>query len=631
MNTTTVKTENIRVYWLLNQMSRDFQDKNDLLIKNGYVVQVFNNIESLISMAVNYRPSVIVLDTAMVTELYIQKCINLISKKADLKGVRKILSVHEYNESLYNLASANVFRDILPLNIEDSLWMARFYFATSRKNRPLSPPKYQLKFNEEARLSFPARITWISEKNMFIETRVNPEFGQSFYLEGSFNDTIKNHNTPRIELKSTKSQDNNLMYRFSKGILVKWDSSRYPDVKNLFTKLKQTNFGPKIRVFVISKTPELRTHISSSLDSLRFEVNVALRVQSIYEEPKYFSPHIIFIEDSMCKDPTSFSKIEKMIQELGQETYIYIVGKDADVKLIPSYYDNIKVFALPVFPPNLSRLILTQNILLSHDDKDRIYLGSDHPYSLARLSCDASITALHSTCISISTPFKLIPYGLCTLESKTLNKDIRRKLYSKIYRTYTTTDDMTGSNVYGADCYLCDLTDDERAILTKSIQELANISINYKDNYIFSPLESIFTEESLYKQINIKNRVSKLFPLIKDTSSDFQQNEDFMVQAGSIVDRSEEISQIPIKAKVKDRSTLKIAISIILMIATLYTVVILVSAIAPMWTKSGSEYTESLRKMAPDKFKKSSSILEDEKDFGELNRFYKENAKKTSD
>ncbi len=604
---TTAKTENIKVYWLLNQMSRAFQEKNDLLLKNGYVVQVFNNIESLISMATTYRPSVIVIDTAMTPSLYIQKCINLISKKAELKAVRKILSVSEYDETLYNLAGANVFRDIIPLNIEDSLWLARFYFATSRKNRPLSPPHYQLKVSEDATISFPARITWISDKHMFIETKANPELGQSFYLDGAFNNTVKTHNYPLIELQSTKSQDTNLMYRFSRGILAKWDSSKYPGVKDLLKKLKQTNFGPKIRVFVIAKDPDIRSHIASSLDSLRFEVDVALRVQSIYEEPKYFSPHVIFIEDVMCKDPSTVSKIQKMMEELQQDTCIYIVGKNADVSLLPNYFDNIKLFSLPIFPPNLSRLILTQNILLSHNDQDTIYIGSDHPYSLAQITYGAKITALHSTCISISTPFKLIPYALCTLQSSTLNKDISRKLYSKIYRTYSETDELTGSTVYGADCYLCDLTDDERVLLSKNIWDLANQNINYKDNYIFSPLETVFTEESLYKQINLKNKISKILSLSKDK------------EASSVV------VDVPIKSsspqkeeepevyhKPKDRSLLKIAISIVLMIATLYTVVIAVTALAPMWTKSGSQYTESLRKMAPDKFKNSIKLEEED-------------------
>ena len=608
MNTTS-KTENIKVYWLVNQIGRAFQEKNDLLMKNGYIVQVFNNIEALISMATTYRPSVIVLDTALTPSLYIQKCINLISKKAELKGVRKILSVSEYDETLYNLAAANVFRDIIPLDIEDSLWLARFNFATSRKNRPLAPPRYQLKVEEDARISFPARITWINDKHMFIETKASPELGQTFYLDGAFNNTIKSPNFPLVELQSSKSQDTNLMYRFSKGILAKWDSSKYPGVKELLLKLKQTNFGPKIRVFVIAKNPDIRSHISSSLDSLRFEVDVALRLQSIYEEPKYFSPHVIFIEDSMCKDQGAMSKIQKMMEELQQTTNIYIVGKNADVSLLPNYFDNVKLFSLPVFPPNLSRLILTQNILLSHNDQDTIYLSSDHPYSLAQLTYSAKITALHSTCISISTQFKLAPYALCTLQSQTLNKDIPRKLYTKIYRTYSETDDMTGHIKYGADCYLCDLTDVERTTLSKNIQELSDININYKDNYIFSPLENIFTEESLYRQINLKNKISKLLS-ISPKSVEPSQATKLDLPLDTYEEVKEEKSEVVTPRK--DRSLLKIAISIILMIATLYTVVIIVTALAPMWTKSGSQYTESLRKMAPDKFKKSLQLEEED-------------------
>jgi hypothetical protein len=470
------ETKKRRTYWITDTVSSQTRDRALVLNQKGYDVRFFTTLDSLIAELETQRAGVIVVSDEGETKR-VERIILTLMSLPEIQGARMILTVTKTDadgDRLKYLAACGSFRDIIPMNMDDHQWVQRFTFATAGRPMHYTQPSGQISLNNISAVTLPARVTAIDGQHLRLESRVRPTAGAILSLTGPLAEAM---GAPSLTLKVESTQRSRLLYRFSDAIIASWSvpASAKNHAQLLISNLKAQvrESGPRCRVFVAAQSPALRQAILTKFEDPRFEVSTALQKQSIVDEPRFFTPDIVFIEDQLCIDENS-ARFEQMMQVLNDSTTVLIFGKHEQVSNLRQRYADRKILSFHKIPKNLAETVLTR-FMPAHGGRiegladDASHLSADSPYSLAELSFPARLMHIHPHAAGIALPHLVGDFALCRLDSPLLRRILGRNPYIKFTEIYADGRSHRGDFPHLADGYLADLNQNDRQALSQGL------------------------------------------------------------------------------------------------------------------------------------------------------------------
>lgn len=479
-------------YWITDRVTDHHRGKTPLLIKLGYDITFFSNLTLLMAAFTEQRVSTIIIsDEGSLDHLY--KLISKITSIPELAGVRLILSYSGQHPELVSLSYKHGFRDIIPLDLDLKTWTQRLLFSSSGSPVHLKLPEPQLTLNNVSSLNLPARVTWFSPKRICLETKASPPPGTVIKFKGRIADHL---GVKGITLTVEENTNTNLKFRYSEAIICRWTTTGDENdrLSSLLNHFKNVDEGPVCKVFLAIKSPTIRTTLLNQLSGPSFEISTALHRQSLTHEPKFFSPHVVFIEDVVCS-MDDYQSFAELVEATPVDVPIIIIGRKVDTKAVKSYSQGHKVTLMHQTPSNLDEIltkrILTDGVYRTTKDTDAVVVGTSSNFSFGELTFAAAVTRLHPQSVQFTIPFRIGNFGLCRIDSPFIKSALGRSAYIKIVHTYNTGEAQRFS--YLAEGYFADLLQSDRDQLAKSMIDML-IDQYMVDNASRSALKESITE-----------------------------------------------------------------------------------------------------------------------------------------
>lgn len=602
---TITPTKKRLTFWLIDRVGTQHREYALELSKRGFDVQFFATLDALVQETRVRRPAVIVVGDEGSDQL-VEKAILTLTSMPDILGARLVMSLSRQHENLKRFAACGAFRDLIPMHLDMAQWLSRFVFATSSANSNTPKPAVQVTMNSIAAVSVPSRIVWISKSRLWLECRVRPHRGATLNLTGPLAEALGVESLP-LTVEETRA--NSLTYRFSDALVASW---RIPDVlrpaaEKLIEELQQIDSGPRCKVFVAVQDGNARSEILRQLDVLQFEVTTALHKMSVVEEPRFFSPHLVFIEDSLCVGENQ-ARFHKMLGNLNPGVPVVIVGNKLRTEDIQNLDPNRKISILPRITNTLSQLIWkkflpkTSRNFADHTHEGAVYVASDHLFSVALVSFAARLTRLHPSSIQMSLPFAVGQYGLLHIESPLIRKLVGRNPYAKVLQVSSSSELDSSDFRYSAVCSLSDVDNNEQKKIANALVRVVTEQFLGTPNTVDGVLVEGSRSSDSPVSFEQKSWQSSTWtvPTPLQAAPVEATAPTALVPSRAVTDISDYKPIVRAKrAKAKgSENNVKYAVGFIMFTTAFFVAMWLVSAlVSPTWEKSGSQYSDSLKKM----------------------------------
>jgi len=488
-----------RTFWIADKVTPGLRERGLLLGAKGYDVQFFTNLEALTLELTLRRASIIVVSDDG-EENATAKIVIALAGVPEVQGARLVMVRHRHSERISALAACANFRDFIPADLEERLWLTRFVYATAGRSLPYTQPAGQITLNNISAVVLPARLTWLSANRVRLECRASPPPGASLTLSGALANAC---GVSQISLRVVSCERQRLLYRFSDAIIAEWSlpQGAKDAMQKLLSELQTSDSGPRTRVFVAVQSAQLRSAVLARFADPQFEVSTPLQKQSIVDEPKFFSPSIVLIEEALCVGENR-DRFEQMLANLEPKTSVAVLGRFAEQAAYQGRFPDLRIVQVPSPIERLGRMSLVQllpeaptpaaaknsrqNPAQTESQKElqlqerrmtpAMILG-ENPLSFAEITFPARLQCLHPMAAQVAMPFPVSTFALVRLESPLLRRILGRHPYLKLTATYPGTHPAAGAFVHLADGYLADVDPSERQALITGISRLATESL----------------------------------------------------------------------------------------------------------------------------------------------------------
>lgn len=495
------------VYWLCEDVNSVHRSLASALTGKGYEVKFFNTFRTLTEELKARRASIIIIGDET-SESQLQNHIVELSIKPELQGTRFVLTVNRFRPKILKIAACCSFRDIIPLNLPVQTWMMRFFYATAGNSMEFEKPQPQIALNEISAMYMPARIVWINQNEIHLETRVRPEIGSMLSLGG---DLARSMGVNSITLKSKKRSKNNLAYRFSDGLTASWsvpEKLKEQAISKL-AALKPEHFGKRNKVFIAIQGTQLRERVVEMLQPLDFALSIALKKNSMIHEPFYFGPELIIIEEKLLTEDY-FKRYIEMVKKLSASVPIIVIGQMDTVRKLREIDPQREIFGTfevsKDFTDNVFKILSNSTEENSKFQNDSIYLDPKSLLSMGEIRFSARVRQLHPTSATIDLPFAVGPFALGRVDSPLLKKIIKRTPVVKVTNSYKRADEISTPFKYRIESLLSDTFINETQVLTEGLLQFVQTELTEKMSLI-KPVPEAVSETAPHP---VKSMDSKL-------------------------------------------------------------------------------------------------------------------------
>ena len=478
-----------RTFWVMTAVTPLHTQRIELLNKNGFDVVSLKNFQEILDATGAGRPSCIIVDTPEGDSASTLKLMKDLTGLAELNGVRFILSSVTPSTDAMLLAVAENFRDILPLNLSDEMWLQRIQYTTATKpTQKFSAPLCEISMNQFAVVRVPARVVWINETHIRIECRGSMQAGSTLQMTGAVSESF---GVGHIGLTVESIHKNQLLFRFSQALVCRW---RVPAAnaeavsKMIRTMLASTQNDSKLRAYVVASNPGFRKALSTDLNPLHFELKIGLQRYTVPNEIEYFSPDVIFLDAPIVKAMTGVELVT-IFNKVPGDVPLVIYGEDVEKAKLTAAIHNRPVFYEK--SPNATHLADASRRyrIIPHahgaDSTTPIaQIKADHGWSKIEVHVPARLVSLNASVGEISLPFCVGAFTLAKLEAPLLHKALGRDPYIKITDSVEKSSDLNISQFnQHAHFYIADSTLSEQITLADF---LVNMLAEYYKKYFSS-------------------------------------------------------------------------------------------------------------------------------------------------
>jgi hypothetical protein len=178
------------------------------------------------------------------------------------------------------------------------------------------------------------------------------------------------------------------------------------------------------------------------------------------DEPKFFSPDIVFIESLLCREA---DRLDQLLKNLASSTPVVVIGDFPELDTYKRRFPQHRLFGLADVPGNLPQLVFTSYLSDSVRANDTAgqasacHISSTNPLSLAEVVLPARLTQIHPLAAQISLPFPVGNFALMKIESPVLTRITEKHPFCKIAACYESSRPGTEAFPWIAEGFLSDL------------------------------------------------------------------------------------------------------------------------------------------------------------------------------
>ncbi len=567
-----------RIYWLCEKVSDHHLAIAVTMQQEGWSVQFFGKADSLVAELSKQRVSTLVIgDEGSDTET--EKAIQRIASLPEAQGIRMILSVSRPGTQVTTTAACHNFRDLIPISLGKEEWVERFIFASAKAGALIAEPIPQIAYTQVANLALPGRLVWVGDDRLLVEAKFHPPPGTTLTLSGKFMDAI---GMKRVTITVAECRKTDLVYRFSDAIVAQWSVPGKSAVAatTLIQKMRQTDFGPRIKVFIVLQDADTRSQLIKQLEPLRFELNVALQKQSIIDEPKFFSPQIVFIEDKICQEGGG-ERFRMLCHALAPDVPIVVIGSKVALEDLQAIAPLRRIILQSKLPERLSEAIQTKflpNAIRKRlsSDSGAVHIAGDHPFSMVELHFSARVTKMHPRSAQLALPFPIATFGLCRVETPEFKRAVGYAPFAKVTSVYKIErSDLPMPFPYVAETYLCDTLPEHKLAIAKQLAQ--------------------FVVDRIYQVDEQSTLALKEKPAV-EVAKHSSRNPN----APRKTESTNNASPLQLITDIARDKNIQLAAGFFAISAsTIFVIYLLATVIAPNWKKSGGTLTDSLKKFSP--------------------------------
>jgi hypothetical protein len=487
-----------RIYWLTESVDEVARRRAGLLQRQGFEVRFFSDLSGFKSQVEKIRPAIIVLGVGD-DEDVTRRTIRTIAAMPEISTAKMILVGPFFKEAVTTLASCNNFRDILPIEHSASespnhlgpdpegsadSWTQRFIYSTSGRPKAYRPPLGQITASLSTDVGVPARITWITPEKLCLESRARLAVGADIRLGGQL---AAFYGVPFLSAIVESVRREKLRYHFSEAHVVSWTSPLGSSEKTtkLFRELGESTAPPRVRVYVAVQDPTVRGLVMAQLKLGPFEIAIALKKQAIADEPRFFTPDLIILEDKLTT-PDNYPLLTSMIESLPPQTSLIILGKEANIEDLKLLFPQRRIAQLQDLSPLDLELglakELTKVIGNTSTGKDEppsaSYLPPTNILSEAEIQLSGRLLKLHPAALQVALPYPVSRYALMRVMNPLTTEAFGRSPFVKVTACSSAgNEDGDGNFQHKLDCYLTDVNSDELRSFARTIWQMVTTSL----------------------------------------------------------------------------------------------------------------------------------------------------------
>lgn len=477
------------IYWLLEKPTDAIKKKILKLKQQNLNIIVFREFDKLVQKFKTKRVGVIVISN----EGFIKRtenAMNQMHKDPDFSGVRFILTISKAYSDIIKKALEFGFRDVITNDLPTKIWVSRFIFAISNSQIKVALPSGQLTTKELAAINVPARISWINEKKIWIETSITPPQGAKIKLTGAM---VQALNLKSATMVVETIHSNNLRFRYSNALICSWESTPHIEEKkrDVIKHIQRLKTTPPYKAFVALKSIPTRNELFRRLSLLDINIYNALNRNSIINEPKFINPHVIFIDGDLCLNGNQ-AILKKILDDVDKRSLIYILGNDQIIKKVRALQETGINNIIPIrdfgseFIHTLQRKLA--GLRLTPVEESILYIPQDHPFSSSEINISARMTKIHPVASEFAVPFHLPEYSVCSVFTPLLKNAVKRRVLVKVIHSSTTDSSEYQDFPCKITCFLSDVNTDDRAAIGREMKNLLAQKLDLIEN-VEEPLE----------------------------------------------------------------------------------------------------------------------------------------------
>lgn len=470
-----------KIYWLCSHPSPAIREKIEILKRFQIETKILHDFPALVRAYAENRLNTIIIDDDMNDKRFSEN-LQKVCVRPEYAGVRFFLSLSQSHSELVKHAVALGFRDILPLDLPPDLWMRRYVFASAGHVTDLAEPMPQMALRNIAALYIPARVTWLSAEELWLETRLVPPIGAQLNVAGGLANLLGVHH---LALKVVEHHQTHLHYRYSDALLCRWDLPKHAQDRKmaLHTFIKDQNTLVPYRIFNVVRSQELRRDIVRLLDPKSFHLSVALNKTNMIHEPKYISPDAIVIEDVMCSG-SNRTAFKEMLDNLDRKIPIFVVGPGALQDKFQDISKAHQVIPLAQLSAGFPNMLAAQ---IGEPQKLRdgaTFVPKHHKLSFAQVILPARLTHVHPDVAQLALHYPIGRFGIFALETQLFTQSLGRKVHFKVTSGRERQTSSMPDFPYQVDGLLIDLQRQERINLAHALLAY------FRDRILQSPFRS---------------------------------------------------------------------------------------------------------------------------------------------
>ncbi len=454
------------IYWISTQSSKLIEDKIEILRRFQFEVIALDDFASLSRNFSQKRLGTIVISDDFQDSRWRDQ-LQTLTIHPEYAGVRFLLSLTKVDRDLCDLAAALGFRDIIPIDLKPEQWIRRFIYSSSGQVSALTEASPQLSARLLAAIHVPARISWMTENEFWIETRLTPPIGSQLHLTGG---PAAFMGLKKLAFKVLEHHQSHLHFRYSDALLCQWDVSQADQDKKraLVNFLSQQQQRDPYRIYSIIRTKEFRKDILMQLDPQRFHLSIALNKTNMIHEPRYIGPDGIIIEDKMCRG-IHRENFRQMMDKLPRDLPIFVIGTETSLDEFSDIPKNHLIQKLNDMPKDLANF-LAEKIGPPQSIRTGVtFIPKYHRLSYARIILSARIIHLHPEAIEVSLPYSLGRFSLSSVEAPFLQTSLGRRIHMKVIHSEKREKPAVKAFPYHCEAILTDILEEEKATLAQSL------------------------------------------------------------------------------------------------------------------------------------------------------------------
>lgn len=464
--------KSIGVYWLTLEPHENHLKKAAMLDALGYRVTFFKTLDSLAQGIFDQRvPIVIVGDEG--PENAVINAIRELGHMPAMQGARMLLTVSRPALPIMRIAACEGFRDILALDMPHQEWLERFIFSSSSSKtltKQFDNTGLQ-SYREEGFLALPARIVWITDQQICIESRLKPRLHQKIELSGPI---VQSMGAKYLTVTPTEVYHTNLLFRFSEGLIGTWEipeGSADNHRTETMDIVRTMDRGERYRIFLAINSPAMRNSLIKYLEPERFEVHSALHKRSLIEEPKYFGPQVVILEDRFHHEG-ELAQFRQWVATLPPHCAIIIIGGRTELQQIRNLVGGRLVLTFKHIPTNFRSLLLEDVIprCTARLTVERSHIPPQHEFSLAEVRIDARLLHVGPKSVRLRINEPLSGFSLARIRSPFFDDKLAKKPFVKITAALAQQDPAQEDPCWELECRFSDMTAAEQRRITELLQ-----------------------------------------------------------------------------------------------------------------------------------------------------------------